>query len=140
MPRCLFQMIFLPLAPVADDRITAADVYSKSLDFADQRHQQERYWSVLNILRRAARRQAKMNARGQAWFNELQARKWETGYVYAANVKYFWMVGSITYGLLALEAEIGAHFPLLAVWWHAADATLSSMLRWCWNLLPGPDY
>ncbi|WP_438480838.1 hypothetical protein [Oleiharenicola lentus] len=137
---CLFQMIFMPLAHATDDRIYSADLYARSLDYAEYQRQQGRYWSVLNILRRAARRQTKMNARGQAWYDELQERKWEKGYAYMANAKYIWMVGSISYGLLAVEAVIGAHFPLLAVWWRAADAALSSTLHWLWNLLPGPDF
>ncbi len=136
---CLFQMILLPLAPVADDRIYTADLYSKSLGCDEYQRQQRRYWSMLNILRRAAHRQMRMNARGQAWYDELQKRKWEKSYAFTANVRYIWMVGAIIYGVLALEAVIVSHFPVLAPWWHAADSALSSMLHRLANLFPGPD-
>lgn len=134
--RSLLGMMCLPLAHVATDRIGALQAYSRSLDWIDRTCQQRRHWSVLRILERAARRQERMNVRGQAKFDELQRRKWERWYAYKFHAVLLLRIFAIGYGFEALGAVLHAHYPVAYPYWLAIGTALMKSMNAFWDMFP----
>lgn len=136
---CLFQWIFLPLAPVADDRIFAAKTFAQALGMSEELRQQKRYWSILSILKRAACRQERMNKRGQQKFDKLQSKQWDLPSAFKWHAKILLWFFALWYGVEALDAVARAHSPWLHDFIVRANASVNSFIYWLWSFVPGPE-
>jgi|GEM_PF-3487326 len=135
---CLFQWVFMPFAHVADDRIFAARHYGQALWMSERLRQEKQYWSIITILRRAARRQEFMNQRGQQKYDELQARKWDTAFAIEFHARILLCFFTLWYGTTALTAIAHDHYPWLYVAMVEADKMGCELIDSFWKLFPGP--
>lgn len=136
---CLFQWVFIPLAPVADDRIVAAREFARALGMWECQRQQKRYWSVLSLLRRAACRQEYVNRYGQQKLDELVARQWDRAFALKLHAVILLRFFAWWYGVEALAIVAHDHFPWLNVVIMETDKCMASLIHSFWNLLPGSD-
>jgi len=133
---CLLCMVCLPLAPVATDRIGTTRAYVQALPWSERIRQERMRWSLLRILKRAALRQEKMNERGQAMFDELQRRKWDTIYAFKLHGLLLWRIFAIGYGFEALGAVLHDQYPWAFTWWQACYDGLGRSLHAFWSMFP----
>lgn len=134
--QCLLCMACLPIAPVATDRIGAARAYAESLAWSERIRQQRASRSLLQILSRAARRQEKMNRRGQKMFDELLHRERDLGYAIKLHAVVLLRILTIGYGYEALGAVLEMQFPETYDWWRATSDAVQWLLRASVDLLP----
>jgi hypothetical protein len=129
----LFVWLTLPIVPYSEDRIHAATNFQRAIALGERRRQELYHWSILSVLRRAARRQERMNVRGRAWYEKLERRPWrrrDTGLLY---VTLFLRIGAVLYGFHALGAVLHDYFPAgHAVWQLTLDRTVQ-VLNWPFN-------
>lgn len=137
VPCGVFRLLLLPISPCATDRITAARLFENALNWDARIVQRRRRWSVLSILKRAARRQERMNVFGSEKFEELQRRKWERSYSYQIHAILALRVISIFCGYYALGAVLQEHFPALHVFWQAGADGFDWLYYAFWGLWPG---
>ena len=133
---CLVCTVCLPLAPVATDRINVARGYANALWWSERVRQEKKRWSILGILQRAAARQEKMNVRGQAMFDELQQRKWDTVYAIKVHAVMLWRIWGIGYGFEALGAFLHSQYPAVYPWWQACLTAGERALHGFWSMFP----
>lgn len=124
-----FIALTLPFAPFAEDRITFAAEYEKSLGWDDRVRDGRKRWSMLSILLRAAHRQRRLNINGRARFAELQRLKTSNHLVFLIPLQMCLRFAAFAYGFIAFSTILQVYFPVAFIAWEAAQAGLVEYLH-----------
>lgn len=131
------RMLLFPIAHAVNDRILTEKEYERCLDWRSRTEQERRFLSVLSALRRAARRQERINTVGMVRFNELNARCHERAFAYLWHGRIVLFFLAIGYTGDALEHILRDYYPVTFILWMNLTDWLAALhndaWRWIWE-------